>query len=133
MFALQDIACAAVVEFLEGYIPVNDGKAPAVVLRVTGDARSSAPVVTDQRRMQAARLVQPGADLLVAVEAFVFRGALGEVVAIRAVRCAVKRAVGLGHDSGGDLGNRIAFAKCETETNRHCQPGKPSHDQHLLL
>lgn len=110
MLALQYITRAVVVESCHRRFPMNDRKVPAVVLGMACGTRRAGLVVADERWMQAALFLQPDTNLLVALDAFIFRRTLRQIVAARAVGRPVDGGVGTRQGPGRYLGMRARHA-----------------------
>jgi hypothetical protein len=109
MTSFKEKARSPVIEFLRGGIPVDEIETAAVVIGVAGSACASGPVVSDERRMQPTALVKSASDITMAVQAFVLRRPLPDVMAIGTVRRTAQEAVGRRQGAGRKLGeNRSA-------------------------
>lgn len=100
VLSFQRVACPVMVELSHRSVPADQGDIPSIVLRMTGYAGSARPVRSHKRRMQAALFIQPEADLLVALEAFVLWRQCRQIVTVRALGGAAQTAVRPGQGSG---------------------------------
>ena len=95
VLAFQGVTGPAMVKTPHRSVPVNQGKIPAVVLRMTSRARLRCFLPSHQRRMESASLIQALLDIFMTLEAFEFRRSLGHVVTFDAMGRAGKEGMRL--------------------------------------
>ena len=122
MFALEEISGFFVVEFVR--IPLDEREVGSVVIRVATDALLAGTGRDVIRGVQSALGRHASADIGVASKAAKLRLAATNLVAVRAVRCAVKNLMLPCQWPGRDLSVRVAGASPNhnEEADRQKQP-----------
>ncbi len=104
MLSLKSVPSSVVIKFVDGPIPVDDGKVFAVVLRVTLHTHPVGLTLSYQGRMQSSLTLEPLTDVAVALNTFELGSSFRAVVAIGTVVGTVQHTVCLRKSAGRNLG-----------------------------
>lgn len=106
MLAHQRIAGLTMIELLERWLPMNEGKIRAIVFQVTPHAILAIGIAHSQLRVEAFMCRQTLCNLLVAIQTLEGRRARAKLVATRALRSTAQELMCFGKRAGRNLGIR---------------------------
>lgn len=117
MLVHQRIAGLTMIELLEGWLPMNEGKIRAIVFQVTPHAVLAIGIAHSQLRVEAFMCRQTLRNLLMTIQTLESRRAGAKLVATRALRCTAQELMCFGKWARRNLGIR---GSCGKEKSSEC-------------